>query len=133
MDVELCERNEGEPGTAVARRAGSVSVAAMLRDRGAFPPARDARGRTVDPSPLAGLTARERRKRLLGILELQACYGDGPSAAEALRHHRWEEEMRKGKAPSRDTLTLAGGIQVIDDLRSPGDTPIPIRTRPKSA
>ena len=132
MKGELCEKAEAQPSTSLARRQ-AIPVAAILRERGVFPPALDARGRSVDLSPLAGLSARERRKRLVGILELLACHGDGPAAAEALRHARWEEEMRKGKAPSRDTLSVSGDIRVIDDLRSPGDTPIPIRARLRPA
>jgi hypothetical protein len=112
---------------------GPLTVASLLRERGAFPPARDERGRTVDPSPLAGLSPLQRRKRLVGILELLACHGDGPAAAEALRHARWEEEMKKGKAPQRVDLNAVGEIRVIDDLRSPGDTPVSFRPRPPRA
>ena len=134
MSGGLCDSSGATPATAgIARRVPAVTVATLLRDTGAFPPARDLAGRMVDPSPLVGLSPLQRRRRLVGILELLACHGDGAAAAEALRHARWEEEMRKGKAPSRDSLAVSGNITVIDDLRTPGQTPIPLRARPRSA
>ncbi len=115
--------------TAVARRTPAVTVAAMLRERGQFPPAIDEDGKLVDPSPLGGLTPRQKRRRLLGILELMACHGDAAAGAEALRHHRWEEEMRKGKAPQRVDVNATGKITVIDTLSAPPGMPIPARSR----
>jgi len=134
MSGGLCDQNEATPKPAgIARRVPPVAVAVLLRESGSFPLARDSNGRVVDPSPLAGLSPLQKRRRLSGILEMLACHGDPFAASEALRHARWEEEMRKGKAPSRDSLAVSGNITVIDDLRTPGQTPIPMRSRPRSA
>lgn len=126
MDAGLCDSPKVEPGTAVARRA-RIPLADQLRELGRFPPALDDRGRMVDISPIGRLSPLQRRRRLVGILEFLGMHGDGAAAAEALRHARWEEEMRKGKAPQRVDLNASGEIRVIDDLRAPGDTPVPFR------
>lgn len=41
--------------------------------------------------------------------------------------------MRKGKAPSRESAAGSGDITVIDDLRTPGQTPIRPNPRLKTA
>ncbi len=117
----------------LVKRGAPLSVAAQLRERGQFPPASDPRGRPMDLSPFSGLTPREKRKRLAGILEFLAAHGDPGAAAEALRHARWEEEMRRGKAPQRIDLNAAGEIKVVDTLSAPAGTPVPVRSRLRPA
>ena len=56
-------------------------------------------------------------------------HGDGAACAEALRHARWEEEMRKGKAPQRIDMNQSGELKIIDDLRDPGQTPVAVKPR----
>jgi len=133
MDSGLCDEKPAKPEAAVARRSPIIPTAVLLREAGQFPLARSSTGVTLDPSPLAKLSSPQRRRRLVGILELLACHGDGSAAAEALRHHRWEAEMKNGKPPSRDSAGQSGDIKVIDDLRSPGQTPITPNPRFKTA
>lgn len=125
--------SETEKNAAIAKRAPVIPVAVLLRERGAFPPALDADGKMLDPSPFRGLSPKQRRARLVGMLELMGAHGDPQAAAEALRHHRWEEEMRKGKAPQRGDLAVSGEIRVIDTLSAPAGTPVPFRGPRKTA
>jgi hypothetical protein len=131
VDARLSGKGKGEPAetTAVVKRVVAPPVAVLLRAEGTFPPRLDERGIMLDPSPLAGLTARQRRRRLVGILEVLALHGDGSAAAEALRHARWEEEMLRGKAPARADAGKTGELRVIDTLSAPPGTPIPQRRR----
>jgi hypothetical protein len=131
MKPGLCDENEAAPApvTSITRRAPVVPVAVLLREAGTFPIRPDAAGNMLDPSPLAGLTAKQRRARLVGILEASACYGDTAAAAEALRHLRWEDEMTRGKAPQRVDLHQTGELRVLDTLSAPPGIPIPPRRR----
>ena len=102
-----------------------VPVAVTLRESGDLPAFEPCAGGVLDPSPLRDLPQGQRVRRLVGLLELLASHGDGGAAAEALRHHRWAEEMRRGKAPQRVDLHATGAITVIDTLSAPAGTPIP--------
>lgn len=131
MEAGLCDKSEIEPAKkeGLARRAAAPQVSVLLREQGFFPLRPDAYGNLLDPSPLAGLTSRQRRRRLVAILEVLALHGDGAAAAEALRHARWEEEMIRGKAPARADAKGTGELRVVDTLSAPPGIPVPRRVR----
>lgn len=130
MEAELCESVRVVP----ARRGDARSVSGLLvREQLPFFGEVEADGAILDPSPLRKLTPAARERRLVGMLEVLASWGDGSAAAEALRHHRWREEMRRGKPPQRVDLNQRVAIQVIDTLSAPAGTPIPRAKRQPGA
>lgn len=131
MEPGLCDKGEVEPvkKDGLARRAAAPQVSVILREQGVFPLEVDQRGIMLDPSPLRDLTAKQRRRRLVGILEVMAIHGDKEAAVAALQHARWEEEMVRGKAPQRDAAKDVGELRVLDTLSAPSGTPIPRRRK----
>jgi hypothetical protein len=75
------------------------------------------------------LTPKQRRRRMVAILETLAVHGDSSAAAEVLRHERWEDEMKRGKAPQRVDLHATGELRVVDTLSAPPGRPIPPRRK----
>ena len=133
MEPGLCENPPAPPVRQVAqpigRRTAPGNAVVLLRDAGQLPAFGTAGEDIRDPSPLRGLSPDQRARRLVGLLELLASYGDGAAAAEALRHHRWAQEMKRGKAPQRIDLHASGQLTVVDTLSAPAGTPIPARPR----
>lgn len=127
MDAEFLEKT---PPKAIngrdAERTATARAVSLLHRDGQLPVKyTGANGLVFDPSPLAKLTRRQRMSRLVGLLELFASYGDPASASAALSHHRWAEEMSRGKAPSREAVTARKPLTVRNSLASAAGTPIP--------
>jgi hypothetical protein len=117
---------KSESGAVAAPAGGRVG---LLAGSGELPAFRGDGAAIPDPSPLAALNPRQRARRLCGLLELFASYGDAGAAAEALRHYRWEREMRDGKPPQRVDVAGSVGVLVLDSLSAPPGTPIPAPKR----
>ena len=120
MTTRLSDEERGgatrtKPAELVVRRQ-APPVAVVLRENGTFP---------LPVTIGRPLTAKQRRRRMLMVLELLGENGDGPAAAEALRHLRWEEEMVRGRAPQRENAAPVGELRVLDTLSAPPGIPIP--------
>lgn len=53
---------------------------------------------------------------MLGILEAAASAGDVAAARDWLAFHKWQVEMRKGRAPQRVAVAAVGALTLNDSL-----------------
>ncbi len=84
-----------------------------------------------NPSPMTGKTEKTKLKILMGLLESKALRGSMDATRAWLQQFKWNEEMKRGKAPQRVGLHVSGVVTVVDDLTSQlpsahDDTPIAV-------
>ena len=74
------------------------------------------------PSVLSGKSLASQMKFILDVLASKAIRGNMDAIRAFLQHGRWAVEMKKGKAPQRNTHEYSGTVTVVDDLGSASPT-----------
>jgi len=94
----------------------------------------DGRLQVLNPSPMAGLSIRDRERLIVGLLEARSLRGDLDAARAWLQHRRWSREMASGRPAQRKELKVSGAVVVVDDLgRSAGELPARVIELPGQA